>query len=194
MPAVATRERLIQVAHLAFYQHGFQAVGLDRILSEVGVTKTTFYKYFAGKDDLIVAVLQHHDAWWLETLPSLLRAHAGDDPQAQLRSLFDVLADTIARDEFRGCIFHNVAVEFPLPTDPAHRAAVANKRAVERFMTDLAGQAGAAEPRALAEELGLLMEGLFVVRAVDRDNQGAFAAARRTAALLFDKYLPPVAV
>lgn len=102
MTETSTRQRLIEAAHLIFYRHGFQGVGLDRILAEVGVTKTTFYKYFGSKDDLIVEVLRHHDAWWRSTLPALMQEHAGDDPAAQLRALFDVLEATIERDEFRG--------------------------------------------------------------------------------------------
>ncbi len=39
----STRERLILTAHDLFYCEGFYTVGLERILSEVGVTKTTFY-------------------------------------------------------------------------------------------------------------------------------------------------------
>ena len=38
--ASSTRQRLIEVAHDLFYEEGFHTVGLDRILAEVGVTKT----------------------------------------------------------------------------------------------------------------------------------------------------------
>lgn len=189
MSEPTTRERLIAAAHLAFYRSGFQAVGLDRILSEVGVTKTTFYKYFESKDDLILAVLREHDAWWQRTFAERLREHAGDDPRGQLRAVFDVLEDVISGEDFRGCIFHNVAVEFPLPTDPAHRVAAESKRAIERYLAGLARQAGVSAPEAFAEELGLLVEGMLVVRSVDRGVSPG-RAAKRTAALLFDKYLP----
>jgi len=55
--ATSTRERLVLAAHDLFYAEGFHAVGLDRILAEVGVTKTTFYNHFASKDDLVLEVL-----------------------------------------------------------------------------------------------------------------------------------------
>ncbi|MCA9281267.1 MAG: helix-turn-helix transcriptional regulator [Phycisphaerales bacterium] len=55
--ASETRERLLDAAAMLFYEHGFHAIGLDAILEEVGVTKTTFYNHFASKDELIVAVL-----------------------------------------------------------------------------------------------------------------------------------------
>lgn len=189
MGETSTRERLIEAGHRIFYRHGFQSVGLDRILADVGVTKTTFYNHFESKDDLILAVLRQHDAWWRRTLPALLREHAGDDPAAQLRAVFEVLEAAMEREDFRGCIFHNVSVEFPSPADPAHRAAAENKRAVDRIIADLARRAGVVAADDFAEELGILVEGMLVVRAVDRDVHAA-RVAKRTAELLFAKYLP----
>jgi hypothetical protein len=59
LPAIAAqgRERLIGVAMHLFYRHGINAVGLDWILADAGVSKTTFYKHFTGKDDLVVQAL-----------------------------------------------------------------------------------------------------------------------------------------
>lgn len=57
----SSRERLIQIADRLFYEHGFHAIGIDRVISEVGVTKTTFYNHFESKDDLILAVLDARD-------------------------------------------------------------------------------------------------------------------------------------
>ena len=41
----------------------FHAVGLDRIIRDVGVTKTTFYNHFESKDDLIIAAIRMRDRW-----------------------------------------------------------------------------------------------------------------------------------
>ena len=38
------RDRLVAIAVELFYRNGFNAVGLDRVTSEAGVSKTTFYK------------------------------------------------------------------------------------------------------------------------------------------------------
>ena len=53
--------RLVHVAIELFCSHGFQAVGVDQILAAAGVTKTTFYKHFESKDDLVVAAIQQRD-------------------------------------------------------------------------------------------------------------------------------------
>ena len=185
-----TRGRLLEVAQDLFYREGFHAVGLDRILADVGVTKTTFYNHFESKDDLILGVLRERDQWWRKTFAERLRTRAGDDPAAQLRAVFDVLDEFIAADEFNGCFFVNAAVEFPRQHTPTHRAAAEHKDLMGAILRDLALRAGARDPVALAEELALLMEGSYVTRQVT-GNRGAATIGRRAAETLLDRQLPP---
>ena len=42
MPAISKREQIITEALLLFYQNGFDATGVDRIITEVGVSKKTY--------------------------------------------------------------------------------------------------------------------------------------------------------
>lgn len=185
---VPARDRLIHRAEDVFYRDGFHAVGLDRILDEVGVTKTTFYNHFDSKEDLILAVLEARDQWWRKIFAERLRDVAGDDPTAQLRAVFDVLDEFIAADSFNGCIFVNVAVEFPAAKARAHRAAAEHKELMGALLRDLALRAGAEDPVALAEELALLMEGSYVTRQVTGNRQAA-GIGRRVARVLIDRSL-----
>lgn len=173
-----TRERIIRTAHDLFYNEGFIAVGLDRILAEVGVTKTTFYNHFPSKEDLVVEVLRWHDSWWRDAFRQMLRRHGGDTPRGQLLAVPDALAELFTGDAFNGCIFVNVAVQFPAPHDPAHRLAAEHKEAMEDLLRELAGYAGAADAKALAEEIGLVMEGAYVTRQVSGRAETAETARR----------------
>jgi len=188
-PAAPAKQRLLDVADDLFYRDGFHAVGLDRILRDVGVTKTTFYNHFESKESLILEVLKVRDRWWREEFPALLRKHGGDSPRKQLLTIFDVLEEMFATDTFNGCIFINVAVEFPLRHDPIHQAAAEHKKLMELMLRDLALRARATDPIALAEQLSLLMEGAFITRQVTR-NDRTIDIAREAASLLFEKYLP----
>lgn len=183
-----TRDRLIATAQDLFYREGFQAVGLDQVFAEVGVTKTTFYNHFTSKEDLILAVLRERDRWWRETFASRLRERAGDDPAAQLRAVFDALDEFVAADEFNGCLFINVAVEFPRPHTLAHRAAAEHKELMSAILRDLALRAGAADPIGLAQAIAMLMEGSYVTRHVTGERSAA-AIAKRAAAVLIDRQL-----
>ena len=184
-----TRGRLIEAAVKRFYRDGFRNVGLDQVLADVGISKTAFYKHFESKDALMLAVLEAKNAWLQDVLQEMVRSHSGPHPADQLRGLFDVVEQFVASDEFQGCIFVNVAMEFPLAHDPAHQAAAQHKQAIEAIVRDIATQAGADDPRALAQELCLIMEGAYVTRQVTGDP-ATIHIARRVADSVLAARLP----
>jgi AcrR family transcriptional regulator len=184
----STRQRLTDAAVRRFYRDGFRNVGLDQILADVGISKTAFYKHFECKEDLVLAALETKNVWLQDTFRALVRQHGGESAASQLRGLLDVVDQLIDADEYQGCIFVNVAMEFPLPTDPAHVAAARHKQAIEDIVCDLAAQAGAADPRALARQLCLIMEGAYVTRQVT-GNRETIEIARRVADLVLASHL-----
>ena len=102
--------------------------------------------------------------------------------------MLDVVETIIKSDEFQGCIFVNAAMEFPLLHEPAHVAAAGNKRAIENIVFELAARAGAIDPRALAEELCLIIEGAYVTRQVT-GNRESIDIARRVADRAIDVHV-----
>jgi AcrR family transcriptional regulator len=178
--AITTRDRLIDAAARRFYRDGFRNVGIDQVLADVGISKTAFYKHFESKDDLMLAVLEMKNVWLQQVLREVTSQRSDLSPLDQLRRLFDLVEQIIASDNYQGCMFINVAMEFPLPHEPAHRAAAEHKQAIEAIVCELAAQAGADDPGALAEELCLIMEGAYVTRQVTGDAQ-TIEIARRVA-------------
>jgi AcrR family transcriptional regulator len=180
---------LTEAAARRFYRDGFRNVGLDQVLADVGISKTAFYKHFACKEDLVLAVLEMKDRWLQDTFCEMIRQSGGAAPIGQLCALFDVVDQILQADDFQGCIFVNVAMEFPLPHEPAHVAAAQHKQAMEAIVQELAAQAGAADPRQMARELCLIMEGAYVTRQVTGNKQ-SIAVARRLADLVIAAHLP----
>ena len=185
----ATRQKLVDAAAKRFYRDGFRNVGIDQILSDVGISKTAFYKHFECKEDLVLAALDDRTRWMENTFLEMVRKRGGKCPIAQLRALFDVVDEIIRSDDFQGCIFVNVAMEFPLAHDPAHVAAARAKNAMENLVAEIGAQAGVKEPRALAQELCLVMEGVYVTRHVT-GNPDTIDIARRIADRIIDVHLP----
>jgi AcrR family transcriptional regulator len=164
-----TRDRLIEAAMRRFYRDGFRNVGIDQVYSEVGISKTAFYKHFESKDDLMLAVLDAQNRWLQESLRGMIRLRGGDSPVGQLRALFDLVEQIIESDDYQGCIFVNATMEFPLPHDPAHVAAARAKRSFEDVVYEIAQQGAVADARAMARELCLIIEGAYVTRHVTGD-------------------------
>ena len=182
-----TREKLIAAGLDLFYQHGFHALGLDRILDEVGTTKTTFYKYFESKEALALACIERRDEGWRKRLPQLLRERGGEDPIDQLKEVWSVWRDWFDNIHFNGCLFIHACSEFPDPNDPCHQAAWANVDALRDIVRDLARQAGLSDPDVFAQEYGLLMQGAIIMEVIDRRNTAADTAGR-VGEMLIDRY------
>ena len=185
----ATRQRLLEVAEVLFYEEGFHAVGLDRLLAAVKISKQGFYRHFASKEDLVVEVIRWHDRWWREKCRRLIAEKAGGHPRRQLETFCEILIELLAGQAFRGCFFINAIAEFPNPHHPVHRAAVEAKDNMEALVRDLALCAGADDPVAFARELAMIFEGAFASRYLRRADD-VVPILRRMTSRLFDHRLP----
>lgn len=158
-PSSAARERILETAERLFYRDGYRAVGVDTIVAESGVAKMTLYRHFPSKDDLIAAYLERTNEQLLGWMEGLIAPH--DEPRKALEAVFEGVAKLASSPECLGCAFVGAAGEFPDPDHPGHRAAAGHKRAVVDRLGQLAAQAGARDPSALAEELLLIMDGAW---------------------------------
>lgn len=188
-PPRSGRERLVASGIELFYRHGIQAIGLDRVIDHAGVTKTTFYNHFEGKDDFVLECVLTRDAWEIEGWDRAAKSLAGPDPRAQLLAFFDVLDVWFNDADFRGCMFINTALEFSDRRDPIHQAAAAHKRKVRDHFRALAANAGAKDPDVFADQYTILLDGTLILRHV-YDRNDAVAIARPALAMLINLHLP----
>lgn len=165
-PARNTREKILHASLDLFMSEGVHAIGIDRIVGDVGVTKTTFYNHFPSKDDLVVEALELRDNWEFDTLMEELQKRAGFNPRKMLLAIFDVYDDWFNHEDFRGCLFINTCAEFPNPRDRVHKAAARHQERVKEQIRQLAEGAGLSDPQAIAEEWTLLLMGAVTTRLV----------------------------
>lgn len=174
---------ILDTAIRLFNQHGYQATGVDLIVEQTGLAKTTLYRHFPSKDDLIVAALNRDDERARDAMRAFVERRAGK-PQDRLLATFDYLKGWIAGDEFRGCPFLAAAGEHGDSAGAVFRAAALHKRLVLAYFEELAHGAGLREPKRIAAEINLLHEGATAVAQVTRDPAVADHARRMAARLL----------
>jgi len=184
-----TREKLLEVAIDRFYVQGFHAVGIDQILAEVGVTKTTFYNHFESKDELIIEALKRRQLWETKAFNERAAELSGGEPRKLLLAIFDVLDEWFNHPDYFGCMFLNACVEFPSPSDPIHRVGSEHYCDARSELAQIAKDAGAKAPDLLAEQLVVLMQGTLTHRQVTGDNDAA-AKARLVVEALVNQALP----
>ncbi|MGB3756847.1 MAG: TetR/AcrR family transcriptional regulator [Rivularia sp. (in: cyanobacteria)] len=159
----SARERILQVASKLFYQYGIRAVGVDTIIAESGVAKTTLYRYFPSKDDLIVAFLEERDRLFWEYFDMAVGKHL-DNPKAQLLAVFEWIDELLVKPECYGCPFLTTTSEFPQLDYPGHRVAINHKLQMRLRLTQLAKNAGISNSEQLGKYLLLLVDGAFSQR------------------------------
>ena len=158
-----TREHVLEVAHELFYWNGIRATGIDRVAAAADVAATTLYRLFASKDDLIGAYMERAGQLYRDWFDAAAEA-GGADPRQRILALFDALTEQVQPVQCRGCPFLMALAEFPDPAHPAHRSAVALKHWVRTRLGELTADldpASAGDRAALADQLALVMEGVY---------------------------------
>jgi AcrR family transcriptional regulator len=184
------RQRILDTASTLFYERGVRAVGVDLVVDESGVAKTSLYRHFRTKDDLIVAFLEREDVEFWGQWDAVAARHA-DDPAGEIEAHMRWIGKRLARANYRGCPQINVAAEFAEVDHPAREVSKRHMQALRARLAVLARQLGAARPHDLAAQLGLLINGAFVsasMLAPDEATRVLLASAR---ALLEAAASPP---
>ena len=158
--SAAVRDRILDTASALFYRRGVRAVGVDLVVEEAGVAKTSLYRHFRTKDDLIAAFLQREDEDFWACWDRVAQRHA--DSVAELEAHLGWIGERVGRPNYRGCPQLNVAAEFPDSDHPARKVATAHKRELRRRLRGIAERLGATNPDELAGQLSLLINGAFV--------------------------------
>jgi len=174
------REHILNVASRLFYTRGVRAVGVDLVILGAGIAKTSLYRYFPTKDDLIVAFLKREDEDFWGVWNAVTEQHAGD-PEAELQGHMRWIGERLARSNYRGCPQINTAAEFAEPDHPACHVAHAHMQALRERLTDLAERLQVPRPQELAAQLSVLINGAFVSASLLRPEEavGVLTAAAR---------------
>ncbi|TMK32298.1 MAG: TetR/AcrR family transcriptional regulator [Actinobacteria bacterium] len=182
--AGAARERLLRTAYALFQRNSVNTVGVDRIVAEAVVAKTTLYRHFSSKDDLAVSVLRHHeDVWTRGWLEQAIERH--ETAGARLLGVFDAFDDWFHGDDYEGCLFARTLLETRDPANPVRAAAAAGLENVRALLRGLAEEAGVHDPDVFALQLQMLLLGATVA-AVHGDLDAA-QQARDVARLLLER-------
>lgn len=184
----SARAAVVAAADRLFYAQGVQAVGMDAVRTEAGVSLKRIYSLFPSKDDLVVAVLRQRTRRWDD---GIAQAAAGAaTPRERLLAVFDFLDAWFREDGFRGCAFINSFGELGA-TSPGVAAAVReHKESFQQYARDVVREAGL--PDDVALQVVLLAEGAQTTAAITQDLDVA-RQARRAAEAILDAAVPATA-
>lgn len=169
------RDRILRTADRLFYTQGIQAVGVDTIAAEVGISKRTLYNHFGSKADLIRAYLER----WGQPEPV-----SDLPPAARILAEFDRLERVFVQPTYRGCPFINAVAEAAEPVETVTKLAADFKKARRAWFAACLAELGVADPEGLATQMMLLVDGAVATMLVQGDPRIARAAKDAAAVLL----------
>jgi len=172
----SARGRLLSAATHLFCKNGINATGIDAIIDEAGTAKTTLYKLFGSKTNLVHAVLENEGKQWREWFIGAMEA-GGGDAQTKLTRIFPALKSWFGEERFYGCPFINAVGEHDKDQKQFRNIAMRHKKVVLAHIEKLASEIGAVEPEMLAHQLALLIDGAIVAAMVSRNPEVADTAA-----------------
>src|SRR5229473_4931102 len=179
----SARGRLLNAATHLFCKNGITATVIDAIIHEASTAKTTLYKLFGSKTNLVHAVLESEGRQWREWFIGAIEA-GGGDPQTKLARIFPALKSWFGEERFYGCPFINAVAEHDKDQKQFRNIAMRHKKVILAHIEKLAAEMGAAEPEVLAHQLALLIDGAIVAAMVSR-NPGVADTAGLAAGSLF---------
>jgi AcrR family transcriptional regulator len=116
----AVRDEVMRHAWILFSEQGFEATTVDQIAAAAGMSRRTFFRYFTGKDELVLERMVEAG----ERIAVALRQRpAGEPAWASLRAAFDEVVRQQEKYADRAR-----PLQVMLRTEPAVRATVVEWR------------------------------------------------------------------
>ena len=164
-PRASSRETLAEAACELFLEQGFEQTSIVDITSRAGVSRSSFFNYFASKADVLWAGLDER----IGALEERLRHDEGPDAAASVRSALTALGDRFAPDSLALALLNTSAMGLG---DELEREASVRR---SRIATAVASRLRAAGTDPVEAEVAGAAHGGAVLAAIDawaRDGAG----------------------
>ena len=174
MKSPSARESIVSTASRLFYKQGYSNTGVNQIIEEAGIAKSTLYQLFRSKEDLLIVYLEETGK---KTAEALRQAAEGQDaPREKVIAIFDFLEVLVTQPAFYGCHFLNIIYEMP-DGEKRVRAQIKKQKDVVRGL--FAEFLAPVRQEQLADEIYTLFEGALIGHKIHNANW-PIASAKNT--------------
>lgn len=104
-------QNILDHAESLFYQHGFHAVGIKKVVSQANVSIMTLYNHFGSKEKLIVKILDQREIRYLDYLKSYLNDEAKRSKYKTARTIALAHMNWL-KGNSNGCLFLRAKEEY----------------------------------------------------------------------------------
>jgi AcrR family transcriptional regulator len=157
----AIRQAIVDTAARLFYKQGYGNTGINQIIEESGIAKSSLYQNFRSKEDLLMVYLEVAGA----QTDDALKAAAGKfkSPRDKIIGVFDYLEQLVQQKEYYGCNFLNIISEMPSDAKRVRKQIKKQKDGVRNLFAQILKPI---RKEHLADELYTLFEGALIANKV----------------------------
>ena len=164
------KEDIINTALKLFNSHSYNSIGVDRIISESGVAKMTFYKYFPSKEKLIEECLLQRNINLQISLNETLAQCDQSNYLEQIESIFKWYNAWFQSEDFNGCMFQKAFEEvikiYPSTLEPATQYKIWLTALIQNLLTHL----DIRSPTHLATLIVIILDGITIQAHVNKNS------------------------
>lgn len=180
---ISAKEQILITALKLFYLQGINNVAVDKIISDAGIAKMTFFKHFPTKKHLVLEVLKSRDEQFFKWLDSEVNKSASRSKK-KLEVFIDLMGQWFATEDFRGCAFINTVAEMGKDGEDEKFLCVTYKEHLLKYLTELAKQDAYKSPGQLAELIMTVLDGATVRAQMTGAKDGLQALKKASKILL----------
>ncbi len=154
------KNRIIETASILFYRNGYNATGINQIISEAGIAKATLYSHFKSKEDVCLAYLRFKDTNFIKDIAEFTSVKPKG--KTQVLALFDFLELFFQTKSFNGCWCIKTISEIPLDNEIIRNEIQKQKNGfiqlISKLVTNNLGITKKGEINSLSRKIYLLYE------------------------------------
>jgi AcrR family transcriptional regulator len=165
-----SRDQLIECAARLFLEKGYNATGINEIISCAGMSKGSFYFYFPSKKDLAIAVTDYHTAKRLELISE---AAAGRTWETFVEKIIGDITTRAKKKNSFGCPFAVMGMETAFIEPDIALRNLDSLKALTDIFEDVLKRSGVSEEKApgCAKHSVALYEGYLIFYRLSKDTK-----------------------
>ncbi|MBU2711716.1 TetR/AcrR family transcriptional regulator [Zooshikella harenae] len=171
------KQKILEESLELFRLSGFNAVGVDEIVTKSEVAKMTLYRYFKSKNNLIIEVLKSRGRWCFDQLESCILSQ--ETPIKKVAALFKWHDNAVKDVCSSSDIFSAALLEFNSNNTEIFQAASNHKkRILECINNILKEEFPATEANNRAVAIFMLLEGASMLSLYSDHDESFFLAEK----------------
>ncbi|WP_415326239.1 TetR/AcrR family transcriptional regulator [Chryseobacterium sp. MMS23-Vi53] len=160
----SVRQSIIETASRLFYKQGYTSTGINQIIAESGVVKSTLYSTFRSKEEILMAYLETEGAISDKELKDATEKF--EDPKEKILAVFDYLMNIVQKKDYYGCHFLNIVSEVTKEDEVVRSQIKKQKNKVRQLFHQILEPIEKAD---LSDEIYTLFEGALAGNKVHDD-------------------------